>query len=133
MTVTLKMDIHLPTKIFFACFDESPLKMMKNAFYFILKSLFVLEIFKFLSWLLGHVEKTTWLERSGYLKYIHILPNISRSKDNQTMQFGQLIEYHKRNIFFQTPCRKWGRATSCTPLFVFWKSFIWGKSKWSLA
>ena len=106
MTVTLKMDIHLPTKIFFVCFDESPLKMMKNAFYFILKSLFVLEIFKFLSWLLGHVEKTTWLERSGYLKYIHILPNISRSKDNQTMQFGQLIEYHKRNIFFQTPCRK---------------------------
>ena len=27
----------------------SPLKMMKNAFYFILKGLFVLKIFKFLS------------------------------------------------------------------------------------
>ena len=133
MTVTLKMDIHFPTKIFFVCFDESLLKMMKNVFYLILKALFVLEIFKFLSWLLGHVEKTTWLERSGYLKYIHILPNISRSKCNQSVQFGQLIEYHKRNIFFQTPCRKWGRATSCTPLFIFWKSFIWGKSKWSLA
>ena len=30
---------------------------------------------------------------------IHILPNISQSKDNQTMKFGQLIEYNKRDIF----------------------------------
>ena len=32
--------------------------MMKNAFYFTLKALFVLKIFKFLSWLFDHVEKT---------------------------------------------------------------------------
>ena len=32
---------------------------------------------------------------------IHILPNISQSKDNQTIKFGQLIEYNKRNIFFK--------------------------------
>ena len=31
------------------CFIESPLKLMKNAFNFILKALFVLKIFKFLS------------------------------------------------------------------------------------
>ena len=30
---------------------------MKNAFYFILKGLFVLQIFKFLSWFFGHVGK----------------------------------------------------------------------------
>ena len=36
---------------------ESPLKVMKNAFNFTLKALFVLKIFKFLSWLFGHVEK----------------------------------------------------------------------------
>ena len=30
---------------------------------------------------------------------IHILPNILRSEDNQTMVFGQLIEYKMRNIF----------------------------------
>ena len=29
--------------------NKNPLKMMKNAFYFTLKSLFVLKIFKFLS------------------------------------------------------------------------------------
>ena len=29
---------------------------------------------------------------------IHILPNISRSKGNQTMKSGQLIECNMRNI-----------------------------------
>ena len=36
---------------------------MKIVFYFILKEFFVLKIFKFISWLFGHVEKTAWLER----------------------------------------------------------------------
>ena len=50
-----------PSKeICFICFNESPLK---NAFCFISKALFVLKIFKFLSWLSGYVEKTAWLER----------------------------------------------------------------------
>ena len=30
---------------------------------------------------------------------IHMLPNISQSKDNQTMKFSQLIEYKEGNIF----------------------------------
>ena len=46
-------------KIFCICFNESPLKMMKNDFYFILKALVILKIFKFLSWRFGHAEKTT--------------------------------------------------------------------------
>ena len=37
---------------------------------------------------------------------IHILPNIWQSKDNQTMKFGQLIEYNKTNIFLQKLCQK---------------------------
>ena len=32
---------------------------------------------------------------------IHILPSISQSKGNQTMEFSQLIEYNKKNIFLQ--------------------------------
>ena len=40
---------------------EIPLKMMKNAFYFI--ALFVHKIFKFFSRRFGHVGKTGWLER----------------------------------------------------------------------
>ena len=42
------------------CLTESPLKMMKNAFYFILNALFVLKIFKFLSQHFGHIGK--WLD-----------------------------------------------------------------------
>ena len=47
--IMLKSEFHLPKKLCIICFIESPLKMTKNAFYFILKALFVLEIFKFLS------------------------------------------------------------------------------------
>ena len=36
----------------------------------------------------------TWLNN-----LIHIIPNISKSKENQAMKFGQLIEYNMRNIF----------------------------------
>ena len=30
---------------------------------------------------------------------MHVLPNISRSKGNQTMKIDQLLEYNKRNIY----------------------------------
>ena len=32
---------------------------------------------------------------------IHILLNISRSKDNQIIKFGQLIGYNMKNIFLE--------------------------------
>ena len=48
-----------PSKNFFVIYlIESPLKMMKNNFYFILKAHLVLKIFKFLSQHFGHVGKT---------------------------------------------------------------------------
>ena len=37
---------------------------------------------------------------------IHIFPNVSQSKGNQTMKFGQLIAHNKRNIFLQKLCGK---------------------------
>ena len=46
---------------------------------------------------------------------IHILPNISRSKDNQTMKFGQLIECNIRNIFLGKSYTKCGGETSTRP------------------
>ena len=52
----LKVGLSRSKKLFYICFNESPLKMKKNA-YFILKALFVPKIFKFLSWLFGHIEK----------------------------------------------------------------------------
>ena len=46
---------------------------------------------------------------------IRILPNISRSKDNQTLKFGQLIEYNMRNIFLEKSCTKYGGETIPRP------------------
>ena len=46
---------------------------------------------------------------------IHILPNISRSKDNQTMKFGKLIECNMRNIFLEKSYAKCYGKTSPRP------------------
>ena len=60
---------------------------------------------------------------------IYILPNYSQSKHNQTMKFGQLIEYN-RNIFLQKSYRKWGRETSSKlPDFSEWKELLRGNKK----
>ena len=77
---------------------------MKNIFNFILKTLSVLKIFKFLSRRFGHVEKMAWLDRWLTSKFmtsqpglqtvaIYILPNISQGKGNESMK---LIEHNKK-------------------------------------
>ena len=87
---------------------------MKNDFYFILKTLFV-------AWRFGQVGK--WLDirklsvisnimtphTGKQLIIIHILPNISRSKDNQAIKFSHLIAYKVRNIFLEKSCKKCNR------------------------
>ena len=35
---------------------------------------------------------------------IHILPNVLKSKGDQSMKFGQLVEYNAINIFLQNLC-----------------------------
>ena len=46
---------------------------------------------------------------------IHLLPNISRSKGNLTMKFGQLIEYNMKNIFVEKSYTKYGGETVSRP------------------
>ena len=46
-------------------------------------------------------DVTNWLAVT-----IHLLPNISRSKGNQTMKFDQVIEHNKKNIFLQKSITK---------------------------
>ena len=114
--ISIKIGLSPSKKNCVICFIESPLKVMKNAFYFILKAPFVLEIFKFFlmtfwscrkNGLIRKVnfkihEVTAWLTNNYNTRISRIsTPNISRSKDNQTMKLSQLIEYNKRNIFLQ--------------------------------
>ena len=66
---------------------------------------FILKIFKFLSQPFGYVGKTAWLDQVNFKIHdvttwfakitIHILPNISQNKEDQTKKFGQLIKYNK--------------------------------------
>ena len=102
--------------------------MMKNAFYFTLKAILFVKIFRFFTWLF---EK--WLDKEAKVNFeiydftdwkkiiiIHELPSISRSKDNQAMKFGQLIKL-REILFSAKSCKKWDRETNPRPLFVFKK------------
>ena len=60
---------------------------------------------------IGLVSKFMTLERAIQAIAIHILPNISRSKGNQTMNFGQLTEYNSGNISLKKSCTKYGGET----------------------
>ena len=37
---------------------------------------------------------------------IHVLPNISRSKDKKTLKSCQVLKCYKENVFLQMLCRK---------------------------
>ena len=111
---------------------ENPLKMMKIAFYLMLKTLFVLEIFTFLSWHFDYVEKRLDKKYIVNLKIFDVrkwtidnnmLTNISVNRNNQVMK---LIKYIMRNSFLQKSRRK----SSFRPLFFLKKRFIYGKDKW---
>ena len=55
-----------------------------------------------------------------------MLPDIARSKGNQAVTLGQLIEYNIRNIFLEKSYAKCGGETSPRPfseklkLSIFW-------------
>ena len=106
----LKLHSHLPKRFCVICLIESPLEVMKNAFYFILKAPFVLRYLSFVttlwSWrkngLMRKINLTSKFMTSQpglQTVAIHILSNISESKGNEKMKFVQLMENSTRNVF----------------------------------
>ena len=114
---------------------------MKNAFYFMLQKLsqflryshfcpdFLVIQENGLVRKLRLISKFVTSQTGQQIITLHVSPNISRSKGNQTMKFGQLIKYNGRNSFHQKSCRKQGRETSSRPLLVFLETFIKSRSK----
>ena len=111
---------------------ESCLKMIKNIFYFMLKAFFVLEIFTFLSWFFGYVEKRldkkvklmrNFVTSQSEIQIItiYVMTNISRSKGNEVMEFGQLIEYNVKNNFLQKFYTENEVGRLIPEIFLFWK------------
>ena len=99
---------------------KSPLKMMKNTFYFLVKTLFGLLLFcpDFLAMQKNNLMRKLWLitkfitsQTGQKMITIHILPNILRSKGNWAIKFGQLIKHSVRNVLRRKSCKKWGRKT----------------------
>ena len=102
---------------------------MKYAFYF------MLEAFSFLRYLHFCLD-TLVMQKNGFIRKpwssskfitsqtgqqiitVHILSNISRSKDNQRMKFGQLIEHNIRNLFLEKLYRKYVEDTSLRPFIA---------------
>ena len=116
----LKSDSHISKIDCIIQVNESLLKMMKIAFYFMLKAFFILKIFNFfaLTYLISLSCRKSSLTRKISLisKFMmpqpcqqtitkHVLPNISQSKGNQVAKFGQIIMDNKRNIFALKSCR----------------------------
>ena len=110
-------------QLFFSIyFNESALKVMKYTLYFMLKALFIFELFTFLCWYFGYLvkrrdKKAMFNFKSYDVVTIHILPNISRSKGNQTTKFGQLIEYTMRNVFLEESWAKCREEASLRPFY----------------
>ena len=46
---------------------------------------------------------------------VYILPNISRSRDNQAMKLGQLTKYNLRDVFPEKSYTKCGGETIARP------------------
>ena len=71
--------------------------MIKNAFYSILKALFVLKIFTSLPLIFAFVKKLRLISKSmtsqarPQVITIYIFSSILRGKGNQTMKLGQVI------------------------------------------
>ena len=124
----LKSDSHLPKKVCYLL-DWEPFKNDQKCFLFYLKSSFRsqdVQVFVTAFWFCrknGLIRKIRLISKFMASQpglqtiVIHILSNIFHSKGNQTMKFGELIEYNKRNIFFQKLCRKWGKETGSKPLY----------------
>ena len=79
---------------------------MKNSYHFMLKALFVPDYFYDIGKRLDTkanfksrklISKLITSQAGKQIITIPILRNISRSKGNQIMKFGKLIEYNKRN------------------------------------
>ena len=49
---------------------------------------------------------------------MHKLPNFSRSKENPTIKYGQLIKYNMRNIFLERSYTNCGKDASPKPFFI---------------
>ena len=113
---------------------ESLSKLMKNAFYFMLKLFSLLRYLHlcpdFLVMQKNGLIRKPWLVSKFMTSHtgqkiitIHILPNnISKSKDNEAVKIGHLIENSVSRIYLENSCSK--RARETTSRFLCFMCFL---------
>ena len=105
--------------------------MIKNAYYFILKTLLFLKIcVDFLAMYKNSlirkirlISKFMTSQPDYQTVTLHILLNMSQSKGSQKIKFGQVIEYNKRNIFFKNHAENETRRL--VPDLLFFKKVLY--------
>ena len=134
----LKVGLSPTKKICFICFSESPLKMMKNAFYSTLKALFVFKVLNFCPEVL--IKQKKWLGQNDKVNFkiygvktqlrnhcnTHIVQYFTKLRQSE-LKFGLLIEYNKMkfgplieyNTIFFFKNHAENEAGRAVPLFVF--------------
>ena len=97
---------------------------MKNTFYLTLKNSPCSQdilVFVLIFW---SCRKTAWLDNVSkfmtsqpgkQIISIHILSNITRSKNIHGIKFGQLMQYNMWNIFIEKSFTEYGRKSVTTP------------------
>ena len=97
---------------------------MKNTFYLTLKNSLCSQdilVFVLIFW---SCRKTAWLDNVSkfmtsqpgkQIISIHILSNITRSKNIHGIKFGQLMQYNMWNIFIEKSFTEYGRKSVTTP------------------
>ena len=132
---TFKVALSTSEKVIFNCFNESPLKVMKNV-YFILKALFVLEIFTFLSWLFGfsclNLDQTASLHflinRAPFLIFFSIILCGLSSRimlDSYMNEFESHLKMMKNAFYFMLKARSWDIYIFALTFWLSSRETIW--------
>ena len=104
-------------KVDFICFNGKLLNLMKNVFFSFWKNLI------FCPGFFNHAGKRLDQKAKLNFKMYDVTDlntnnyNISRSKNNQTMKFGQLIVYNMRNPFLEKSRTKSAEEVTSTLFF----------------
>ena len=93
--------------------------MVNNAFYFILKALFVLKSVNICLDFLA-IHKNSLIRKIRLFQNLDVTnseannynTNISRTRGIQTIKFDQFVEYNMRNNFLEKSCTKYGGKTA---------------------
>ena len=117
--------------VYFVCLKESTCETRKNAFYFTLKALFVLEIIKFQILRYSNVMTSSNAKRWNTK---HILQNNLGSKHSLVIKFGQFMYNNKIKFFIRKFYEKCGLETTSSPFLIFKESSVkrnlWRSACW---